>query len=123
MTDLTRRADELRRQLELATVSERRTALALLLQNICPHCGIYTTAAEHCDCATPIAPEPMASTDADGRDVCPSCGSQELSGEMGSFWVFLDDDGSPQLNFHNITSETDLTDRRLCRQCGTVCRL
>ncbi len=48
---------------------------------------------------------------------CPKCGCVKLLGLMGSFWVELNLDGEPVKPWQDFSSETEVTENRMCTEC------
>lgn len=51
------------------------------------------------------------------REKCPKCGSTHIAGLMESFWVPLAADGSPDGQWIDWQSETEVGEKRLCYDC------
>jgi hypothetical protein len=49
---------------------------------------------------------------------CPKCGSRNIAGLIAAFWVRLDKDGQPKDQWRDCESETELTEKRSCGECG-----
>lgn len=48
---------------------------------------------------------------------CPKCGSQEVSGLVGSFYAPIDRDGELEGQWSDYQSSTELTGEKMCRKC------
>jgi ribosomal protein L37AE/L43A len=48
---------------------------------------------------------------------CPECGSTNVSGLMQSFWVCLGKDEYPLGEWNDWSTETELGEERMCRDC------
>lgn len=49
---------------------------------------------------------------------CPNCSSTNIAGLMESFWVPLNGDGEPDGDWNDWSSETELSEKRMCYDCG-----
>lgn len=49
---------------------------------------------------------------------CPQCGGCNVSGLMASFWVPLGADGEPDGQWNDWSDYTELSERRMCRDCN-----
>lgn len=64
----------------------------------------------------PVVAPKYAPLESDGH-VCPFCGSKDLSGLMGAFWVTLDEDGEVESDWHDQEGSSQLGEERLCQKC------
>lgn len=51
-------------------------------------------------------------------EICPKCGSRELSGLVAAFWARLSPSGWYYYPFGDHESDTEIGPERLCRRCG-----
>ena len=51
------------------------------------------------------------------NEPCPNCGSHNIAGLMASFWAVLENN-EPKCQWRDLHSETELTEKRNCSDCG-----